>query len=362
MAVLAVVAKTAALASLVVLAILAILAVLVALFIGSRCSTKPFVESSDELRVTLTSHEPAIEGDLVVRINDRVRGESWDRRVDPDSSALEDWFSLWVNLSPNVGGVRVSLVPVDGPGALLTPKSHWAADGYEEVPVDGWYREKRTSFIGGGNFDFACPLHEPCEVAFRYRIEQTVPMEAGERIEIVADAQLRANEYGPGGIEPRHDGAEMAVELHPPTAVPPIVEAFEIGTVPVTGRNHRGKFEVPVTIRYPKRSEVEVVSFFTLGDRQVRFIQDDSVISAPDNTPAHLGELPLMVGACDDDGCVIKGQLFTEVGPDAGSVTFWAHVRSGWNLHNPPGDLAVEVDLAPEPLPPPAWMTSDTDD
>ena len=328
---------------------------------GCSCSVEPYVESSDEVTLTLTAAEPAVEGDLVVRINDRVRGERWTRDVDINATTLTDWFELRVDLSPGVSGVRVSLVPVNGPDALVVATRVRAADGHEGLPVGRWYRESRASFVGGDTFDVACPLDEPCEVAFRYRIEQVVPLEAGERVEVVASAMLTVTENSPGGREPRPDGAEMTVELHPPVAVAPVVEAFEIGSVPVTGRKHRGEFEVPVTIRYPESTEIDVVRFLTSTDPEVRFVQDQRVITTHDGRNPRLSELPLMVGDCDDDGCVIEGRLLTEVEPNAGSVTFWAYVRSGWNLHDPPSDLPIEIELAPEALPPPAWL-ADSDD
>lgn len=340
--------------------LIAILAVVGVVAGGSSCSRERHVESSDEVTVTLTAAEPAVEGDLVVWINDRVRGDSWEQKGEP-APVLEDLFHLHVDLSPRVDGVRVSLVPVEGPDALVVPTRLQAADGHREIPVGDWYRESRTSFVDGGTFDVACPVGEPCEVAFRYRIELVVPLGSGERVEVAASAVLRANELGPGGRQPLPDGAEMTVELHQPAVAVPIVEAVQIGSVPVTGRKHRGELKVPVTIRYPEPSEADVVRFLTPTDPEVQFAQDQPVITAGGGSP-RLSELPLMIGDCDLDGCVIEAHLFTDVEPDAGEVIFWAYVRSGWNLHAPPSDLAVEIDLSPEALPPAPAIASDPDD
>lgn len=334
----------------------AVVVAVVAVAGGCSCSTKPFVESSAEVEVTLTAAEPAVEGDLILRINDRVRGRSWDPEGDPEATSLDDWFDLQVDLSPRVAGVRVSLVPVEGPGSLVVSKGLRPANGVEGVPVDDWFGHWRTSFIGGGTFDFACPVLEPCELAFRYRIEHLLPLEADELVEVAAQAVLSVEEQGPGGRRGRPDGAEMTVTMHPPTASAPIIEPFELGTVSVAGRMFRGKVEVPVTIRYENGTESEVMRFVTSADPEVRFVQDHDVITYSDGRSALLPEVPLMVGDCDADGCLIEGRLVAEVEPDSESVTFWAYLRDGFSLHGPPSGIEFEVDLAPEALPPPKWV------
>ncbi len=316
--------------------------------------------SAEGVQVVLTPEAPAVEGELVVRINEHVRGEWWDG-VDEDASSLKDWFEVRIDLSPATPGLRATMVPVDGPDAVVTGSPLELGDGHVGIPFEGWHRERRTGFVGGGTFDLPCPLDQPCEVVFRYRIEPMVPMAPGERIEIEAESTVQVMEMSASGPVARGDGAEMSVEMGAPSAAPAIVEAFEIGTVAVTGRKHRGRFEVPVTLRFPEARAAEVVGFSTRDDPHVRFVQDDPVIVGKAFGEMYLREVPLMIGDCGDE-CAIEGRLFTEVEPNAGQVTFWAHVRSGWNLHDPPSDLTVEVDLASEALPPPQWMQADPDD
>lgn len=318
------------------------------------------MESAEGVQVVLTPEAPAVEGEVVVRINEHVRGEWWGE--DAEDPYHDDWFQIQVDLSPAPSALRATLVPLGGPDAIAMPPLLSLGEDHSGIPVDDWYRERRTGFVGGGTFDLPCPLDQPCEVVFRYRIEQMTPMAPGDRVEVRAETTVQAREKSASGLVARGDGAEMTVEMGAPTAAPAIVEAVEIGTAPVTGRKHRGGFEVPVTLRFPEARVAEVVGFSTGDDPQVRFVQDDPVIVGSSWRGPHLGEVPLMIGDCDDDGCVIEGRLLTEVEPDAGQVTFWAHVRAGWNLHDPPSDLAVDIDLASEALPPPQWMASDPGD
>ncbi len=289
--------------------------------------------------IVLDDGNPVATGEIEVTVNRQARRGA--QAVGLGVRATSDGVA---------GGSPVGLMTV-------TPVSNVEPTDTEEPSllrstVPGWLETESVtsqivldgtaSPVGSGSsisFDAACPSDEPCTSRFAYRVE-LIDYRPASVLEVPVELTAGVS-YGPFAEEGPQvpDGASVEVLVSGPDYSSD-QQVEPVGSWKVDLEQGGPDHEIVVT--YPREATGGVVRFSQAADAQQGTTTRGAIhypLDADDGEPTWSGvgvsELPLELGTCDAESCVLEARLVSpSVG--AGIVTLFADARDSLDPLAPP--------------------------
>lgn len=308
--------------------------------------------------IVLTSERPAVEGEITLRLNDRVRPA-----YEP-GSGRSDWWddSDRINLAVQVRS-PLEETPVQFIASPMADVDAAFVDiGDAPIPeVAEWFRRRvvTANMHQVAYFDVGCPTGQSCVQRFRYRFELVDPDDASA-VEI-GDWSLTADVHRglPHGDQ-MAEGGQMELEIADPRPAEALMLPAAKWAFPQDDTRTGRDGTLPLTITYPPEARDAVVRFTTSRSQQappgppVRLVPDkpaglleNGQELADLRGSSGFTEIPLALGECRfEDSCSLTGQLLGLPNlSDGGAVVLLADVRETADPFAQPLDAPVTFDL-----------------